>query len=286
MTESPITFDCGGETLLGVLSQPDHVGEPGVVIVVGGPQYRAGSHRQFVHLARRVAQAGYPVLRFDVRGMGDSEGDPRSFEALAEDVDAAIGALCHHARVSRVVLFGLCDGASAILLRAAHGSDVRVAGMVLLNPWARTEAGLARAQVQHYYGRRLLQPAFWRKLLSGDVAWSALTELIGKLGRALSPAAARQAGFQDRMASGWAGSGQPILLLISAADLTAQEFISLVRDDPAWQLAMQVQPARLVTLADTDHTCSTPSGRQACETAMLAWLGTTFPGPNPSGAEA
>ena len=48
--------------------------------MVGGPQYRVGSHRQFTLMARAFAAAGYPVLRFDYRGIGDSEGESRGFE--------------------------------------------------------------------------------------------------------------------------------------------------------------------------------------------------------------
>ena len=42
-----------------------------VLVVVGGPQVRAGSHRHFVQLARHLATHGHAVMRFDVRGMGD-----------------------------------------------------------------------------------------------------------------------------------------------------------------------------------------------------------------------
>jgi len=45
-----------------------------------------GSHRQFVQLARRLAKQGYPTLRFDYRGMGDSEGVYRSFENVGPDL--------------------------------------------------------------------------------------------------------------------------------------------------------------------------------------------------------
>jgi alpha/beta superfamily hydrolase len=48
-----------------------------VLVIVGGPQYRAGSHRQFTLLARSLAEQGFAVLRFDYRGMGDSTGAMR-----------------------------------------------------------------------------------------------------------------------------------------------------------------------------------------------------------------
>lgn len=60
MKESTLSFDCQGERLVGILAEPV-TGEPaevGVVIVVGGPQYRAGSHRQFTLLARHFAAHG------------------------------------------------------------------------------------------------------------------------------------------------------------------------------------------------------------------------------------
>ena len=51
---------------------------------------------------------------------------------------------------------------------------IRVCGLILANPWVRTEAGEARAQVRHYYGQRLLTRVFWGKVFSGqfDVAAS------------------------------------------------------------------------------------------------------------------
>ena len=66
MREEAFFFDCDGDALLGVLARPAEPSAVGVVIVVGGPQYRVGSHRHFVLLARRLATAGHPTLRFDV----------------------------------------------------------------------------------------------------------------------------------------------------------------------------------------------------------------------------
>ncbi|MCK7493609.1 MAG: hydrolase 1, exosortase A system-associated [Comamonadaceae bacterium] len=140
----------------GAAGAPASAGATGVVVVVGGPQVRAGGHRQFVHLARTLAAAGHPVLRFDVRGMGDSSGALRGFEQITPDIGAAVDALLQRAPgVRRVVLWGLCDGASAALLYLHERRDPRVRGVCLLNPWVRSEASLARTHVKHYYTRRL-----------------------------------------------------------------------------------------------------------------------------------
>ena len=82
----------GEEDLLGIIHLPEAVSRRGVVILVGGPQYRVGSHRQFLLLARALAQHGVPVLRFDFRGMGDSDGEFHGFEKLDKDIAAAIDA--------------------------------------------------------------------------------------------------------------------------------------------------------------------------------------------------
>ena len=90
VTEQALTFDCEADALVGILHVPAAPCDVGVVVIVGGPQYRAGSHRQFVLLARELAAAGYAVLRFDYRGMGDSGGEPRDFERVSVDIAAAI----------------------------------------------------------------------------------------------------------------------------------------------------------------------------------------------------
>ncbi|MGZ5200780.1 MAG: hydrolase 1, exosortase A system-associated, partial [Telluria sp.] len=87
-SERALAFPCGGDWLYGVASLPAQAGACGVLIVVGGPQYRAGSHRQFTLLARSLADAGIPAMRFDYRGMGDSDGGVRSFESVDEDIRA------------------------------------------------------------------------------------------------------------------------------------------------------------------------------------------------------
>ena len=285
--ESPVVFDCHGEALLGVLAQPDVTGgapnasDLGVLIVVGGPQYRAGSHRQFVMLARALAAAGVPALRFDNRGMGDSTGALRSFEALDDDIAAAIDTLLRlQPQLRRVVLWGLCDGASAALLYLNATGDRRVAGLALLNPWVRSPSTLAKAQVKHYYRERLMQRDFWTKLLRGGVAGQALRDLLGNLKlatrstRAAGPGGSSSAPepFQQRMARAWAGFGGPVLLMLSERDATAQEFGEACTSDPAWIQALSRRAPQRVLLPGADHTCSDPRAQQAAEAATLLWL--------------
>ena len=281
-TELAIQIDCAGESLLGIVSPPADPSQAtppsdlGVLIIVGGPQYRAGSHRQFVQLARAVARAGHAALRFDYRGMGDSGGALRDFEQVDADVAAAISALmAAQPVVRRVVLWGLCDGASAALLYLDSHQDPRVAGLCLVNPWVRSEAALARTHVKHYYLQRLRQPEFWRKLASGQGAWAAFRGLLRNL-RATSGGSsgtdAAAASFQQRMARAWARFEGPRLLLLSENDLTAQEFVETCRSEDSWKQALALRPPTQIQLAGADHTCSSSASQQALEAATVGWI--------------
>lgn len=281
ITESTHVFDCAGQTLSGVLASPAEVAsDVGVVIVVGGPQYRVGSHRQFVLLSRALAGAGYPVLRFDTRGMGDASGSSPGFEALDPDLDAAISCLLAEApSVRRVVLWGLCDGASACLLYVAHAPDrVKVAGLVLLNPWVRNEVTFARAQVKTYYGRRVFEPAFWRKLIGGKVqVWRGVLELADKVWRmfqrgATLPGAGAQGDFRERMVSGLLDFPRPVLFVLSGRDHTCAEFLEFVGMHPRLRGLWKRTSVVRVDLPDADHTFSNARFRSAVATNTLGWL--------------
>ena len=62
-------------------------------MIKGGPQYRVNSHRQFLLLSRALPAARHPVMRFDYRGMGDSESQPRDVQMESADIAAALDAL-------------------------------------------------------------------------------------------------------------------------------------------------------------------------------------------------
>ena len=273
-SEQPLTFEVAGDTLLGVVHDAAAGGEVGVVIVVGGPQVRTGSHRQFVHTARHLAGRGVATLRFDVRGMGDSTGDLRSFEALDDDIGAAIDALLRaRPGLRRVVLWGLCDGASAALLYLHRRADLRVAGLVLLNPWVRTATTQAATTVKHYYRQRLLNRGFWIKLLSGRVAISALHGFMANWRAARSPRAqSQEPDYTTRMLEAWQAFPGPILLALSGQDYTAKEFLERAAADPAWQAALHDPKVTRVDFAEADHTFSVPGTAARMDEATAGWL--------------
>jgi len=276
--ERPVVFSCAGEQLLGIVAAPAAPASTGVLIVVGGPQYRAGSHRQFLLLSRALCGAGFPVMRFDCRGMGDSSGEMRSFEALDDDIAAAISAFRQNCpRLERIVLWGLCDAATAALLYWERTRDSRISGLVLLNPWVRSEATLARTHIKHYYAQRLLQGEFWRKLFGGRLGvGGALRGLVGSLRRARRQAneggASDEMPFQQRMMRALENFPGVSLLILSGDDYTAKEFLEACQGDPRAQRALAGPRLTRVDVADADHTFSSREWRQAVEVATLDWL--------------
>lgn len=271
-SERALTFDCLDDTLVGVLAAPSEPQETAVLIIVGGPQYRAGSHRQFVLLARHLAESGFATLRFDYRGMGDSTGPQRSFESISDDIGTAIDALMTHAPMTRrVVLWGLCDGASAALLYCGERADSRIAGLCLLNPWVRSETTLARTHVKHYYAQRLMQPEFWTKLFSGQVSTRAIHGLARNLTLARQTPAASDA-YQKRMAAACRSFSGNLLLVLSANDYTAKEFLEYVASTPAWTEAMAHVRMQRRDVPDADHTFSSPTARATLLASTTEWL--------------
>jgi len=286
--ELPVVFSCHDQALLGILHQPIDAKPLGVLLVVGGPQYRVGSHRQFVLLARMLADQGIPVLRFDYRGMGDAEGEPRTFIDVDHDIAAAIDAFFQQCpNLTGCVIWGLCDAASAALFYGYQ--DPRVQGLVLLNPWVYTEQGAATAFLKHYYLQRLLSPDFWRKVFSFKFnVFSSLTSLFGIVKKFLNrtPSVQNPSGetltyshqnrvsselsLPERMKACLRRFQHPVLLILSGKDLTADEFRDVTAADDEWQSLLADERITRYELSASDHTFSTKAWRD--QVAEWTWL--------------
>ena len=272
--ERALTFVCGQGTLVGVLHPAPGASRRGVLIVVGGPQYRAGSHRQFLLLGRSLAGVGIPAMRFDHRGIGDSDDPFLGFENLDDDISAAIDSfLAECPGVKEVVLWGLCDAASAILFYAHQ--DPRVAGVVLSNPWVRSPQSEAHAYLRHYYLDRLRERDFWRRALAGRVKLAAAARsLVGFLCQLQKAPAAATGGaaLPDRMAAGLARFRGPVLLILSGQDLTAREFEEAAARSGDWRRLLGERRVRREDLAEADHTFSRRRWRDKVSGLTLDWL--------------
>ena len=302
MNEKALVIESGGSggsdgnrgPLVGILHRAGDAPEIGVLMMVaGGPQYRIGGHRQLVLWARRLAASGFPTLRFDFAGMGDSYGEFRDFDDSEDDIRAAIDRLLREVpTLRRIVLWGECNACSAALFYAHQ--EPRIAGLVMLNPWVRTEQGKARAVVRHYYLRRLTERSFWAKVLrlkldlvgslrsaAQMIAQShrraAPDDRAGQTGRVGAPRRAAPAAgrsLPERMYAGLTRFKGRIMLIMSGRDLIASEFDDLLQASADWRRELAAHALVRHDLPYADHTFSTAAWRDQVGLWGIDWLST------------
>ncbi len=219
-----LSFDCAGDRLAATLDEAD--GTTGLLIVSGGNEIRAGGHANQSRLAAWAAAEGYPTLRYDRPGIGDSSGDNRGFTHNAEPQKAAFAAF-HRAcpQLTQIVGFGNCDAATSLLF-----NDVGFDRLVIANPWliepieeAQTEDGAAmpsRAAIRARYIARLKNPVrLGRDILGGSIDLAKFARGIARL-RADEPPSPLAA----RAAEALTATITPTTILIAQGDATALSF--------------------------------------------------------------
>ena len=223
-------FSCGSSTLAGTLDSAPAT--TGLLIVSGGNEIRSGAFSGQSLLAARIAKAGFPVFRFDRRGVGDSEGENRGFRKSRNDIIAARDAFrAISPGVERIVAFGNCDAASALMLAGGAGCD----GLVLSNPWTiegeddGNAATPPPGAIRSRYLEKLRNPREIGRLLTGGVN---LRKLAGGLARAIRPAPPPSSLAED-MRAGLRDYDGNVRILLATADRTAQVFeAAWDKDDP------------------------------------------------------
>lgn len=255
MTRRHLTFACDGETLVATLDDaPDEVG---LLLVSGGNEIRAGAFAGQAQLAASVAAAGFPVFRYDRRGVGDSTGENRGFLGSGADIAAALAAFkAERPGLARVVGFGNCDAASALMLNGGAGCDA----LVLANPWTieHDDGAPPPAAIRARYAEKLRSPKELVRLATGKVS---LRKLAGGLGKALRPAAPPTSLAQD-MRAGLERFEGPVSLLVAERDRTGQAFLA------AWDAS----DARLARCPDASHAFVEPASRDWLFEQILAAL--------------
>jgi exosortase A-associated hydrolase 2 len=135
MTEEPLFIPHEGSQLFGVLHAPEasRSGGVGVVFCEAFAEEKLWSQRSTTSFARRLAERGFWVLRFDCRGHGDSGGEfeDATVETRLSDIARAVAFLRERAAVSSVGLHGLRFGGT---LAALAARDVDAGFLVLWNP--------------------------------------------------------------------------------------------------------------------------------------------------------
>jgi alpha-beta hydrolase superfamily lysophospholipase len=168
VTETPIAFEQPFGQLTGVLTEPHGPRQSDLCLVLlnAGAIRRTGPSRMWVEAARRWAARGIPVLRLDVQGIGDADGEQiDSVEGLyvpelVTQVLAALDSLEELGIGRRYVLAGLCSGAYWSFHSAVE--DRRVVAAIMLNPraliWDPT------LLIERKIARGWLRPTNWHKI--------------------------------------------------------------------------------------------------------------------------
>lgn len=155
--DTEVRIEANGFSLAGTLSKPaGQAGPlPAVILISGsGPTDRdetVAGIPIFGQLAHALADAGFAVLRYDKRGVGQSGGRTESatLADYAEDARAAIRMMSERKDIDRrrIALVGHSEGGSLALLAAAK--EKRVAAVALVATIGTTGADLNLYQVSH-----------------------------------------------------------------------------------------------------------------------------------------
>ncbi len=125
--ETPFFFELGDERLFGVLHGAENP-VTGVVFCHAFAEEKLWSHRVYVNFARAAAAAGFAVLRFDMRGEGDSARDfeATDIETRVADVRRAVQELRSRVpTLQRVFLVGHRLGGS-IAVAAGNADGIAI----------------------------------------------------------------------------------------------------------------------------------------------------------------
>jgi pimeloyl-ACP methyl ester carboxylesterase len=203
LSERLLSYDGRAGTMVGVLTRPaDHEPLLPVCVVLLGAGRRIGPNRMWVETARRWAALGVQSVRFDIEGLGDSDGngDRMNVEEdlyaprMTGNVKELIDRLDEMGIADRFVMVGLCSSAYWIFRAAVD--EPRIVGATLVNQWAfdyneRLVAERARARTGDVLRKGMLKRTL-KGVWQGRIGRSELRRTI----RAFRPAA-RRAGSEE-----------------------------------------------------------------------------------------
>ncbi len=145
----------------------------GIVLVPPIGRERLRCYHESANLARDLASRGYPVLRFDYRGEGESsmEFSDATVATRLEDIGAMVSELKQRAGVEEICLVGFRLGA---LLSVLAAGDLGIQKMILCDPICNSKRyakGMLRSNIvlqSQYFGEVFKkEPALRDELLQG-----------------------------------------------------------------------------------------------------------------------
>ncbi len=129
-----VSWHIGDDQIFATFDSPSDKNSQSVLLIVsGGNEIRSGSHNSHSQLAQYMREQGHYVLRFDRRGIGDSDGENIGFMQSGDDILSAIQYLrTRLGAKAKISAFGNCDAASSLLLNL---DILNLNSLILSNPW-------------------------------------------------------------------------------------------------------------------------------------------------------
>ncbi len=237
-------------------------GTAGLFIVSGGNEIRIGAHRGMAKLAADIAAAGHPVFRFDRRGIGDSEGENGEFTSSAEDLASALNAFrvaCP--AMTKIVAFGNCDAASALVLHRPEG----LSALILGNIWVieAQDDMPPPAAIKARYIERMKDPKAWLGLFTGAIN---IRKLLGGLFKIAKPTA--PSSLPAVIADGLIKCTLPTHIILAKNDATALAFAE-EWNKPLFKSAKSNANIKFSELDSASHSFASAGDYAALKTAIL-----------------
>ena len=211
--------------MFGIVSEPprDRNG-PMIVLTNAGATHHVGPNRLYVFLARALSGAGFPCLRFDLPGLGDSviEDPAQENDAYLPAATSIIGGVIAAMPQRPVVIAGLCSGAHAAFHSALELEDAPIVESVLINP--RTfyyhrgmslDQPLTQYSQWQWYMRSMRRRDRWTKVLRGQVRFRDIARVAW---RRIRESLTRQPDQLARDITRIMGSGRKLTFIFSRFD--------------------------------------------------------------------
>ncbi len=276
---------------------------PWIVMINAGAAYRIGPGRIHVALARQLAAIGYPCVRLDINGIGDSvAADPeKENDTYAATAFRDVDLVCDYLKALQpgrpIVLLGLCSGAYVAFQAAARLTHPSIIEGILINPlvyfWKEgmtiNDTNTDQLVAWREYWNALFKWSQWKMLLTGKTRMGftgSLKRFVGHLtprfqrfGRSAAPneKPEPQSDYAHPARKDLPGD----LSRVAAAERTLAMFVS--DNDPGHFLLMY-QARRKATqlmkqgklqchfIHQADHTFSTAQARQTFYRSLTGYL--------------
>jgi pimeloyl-ACP methyl ester carboxylesterase len=295
MNETAVIF--GREkSLVGVITHPKdgQHSSIGAILLNAGLNPHVGPNRLYVRLARRLAQQGMIVLRFDLSGIGDSHvrTDKMPFEeGVIDDTRQAMHELAQSYGVEQFIFMGHCAGAAQSFLMGIE--EDKTAGVVLMNPqndredWREYDRKRKVQQYyQNYYGKKAIADTNrWWRFLTGkvdyrsifmnvfkDVLWSKIATQLFRLRSKIQGYSAKPDAVQQRVIAGFRklGSRKTPLLFIYSNGNTGFEALKVMLGKE-FEPVFNSRQVQLAVINGTDHTFTLRSSQDYVIDTIANW---------------